>query len=170
VRVGDSLEVPLSYRETLDLLIKPGCHKKTIEFFNKWQNFLKHSDKDPELEIEPFTTKFLGMMIALAIKNYALLTQDMTIEMKIFFAWFMVGEPEMVRVAPEDVMTNKVIADMNSYISGDPYDRNTLENIYTAMTEYNLWMAGGTGIDFESWGGMSRKAKAGPSTRCARSG
>jgi hypothetical protein len=109
-------------------------------------------------------------MIVFAIKNYALLTQDMTFEMKMFFAWFAVAEPQLVKCSPEDVMTNKVIADMKSYISGDPYDRNTLETIYTAMIEYNLWRASGRGIDFEIWGGMSRKANAGPSTRCARSG
>ncbi|MGB9407876.1 MAG: hypothetical protein WCA89_10085 [Terracidiphilus sp.] len=153
VRVGDSLEVPLSYRETLDLLIKPDCDKKAvIKLFNKWQNFLKHSDNDPDVEIEPIKTKYLAVMIVFAIKNYALLTQDMTIEMKIFFAWFAVAEPELVRSEHLDVSTKKVIADMINYISGDPYDHNTLENIYTAMTEYNLWLAGGTGIDFETWG------------------
>jgi hypothetical protein len=152
VRVGDSLEVPLSYKEMLDLLIKPGRHKEAIKYFNKWQNFLKHSDNDPDAKIESFTTKFLGMMIVLAIKNYALLTQDMTFEMKFFFAWFMLAEPELVRTAHIDVRTKTVISEMSTYISGDPYDCNTLETIYIAMTEYNLWRASGRGIDFETWG------------------
>jgi hypothetical protein len=157
VRVGDSLEVPLSYRDMLDLFITPEGHKGKVirKYFNKWQNFLKHSNDDSDAEIEPFKTKYLAVMIVFAIKNYALLTQDMTFEMKFFFAWFTLAEPELIRTAHIDVRTKKVISDLSTYISGDPYDRNTLETIYTAMTEYNLWRASGRGIDFETWGSMN---------------
>jgi hypothetical protein len=134
VRAGDSLEVPLSYREMLDLFIKPGCHKKAMEFFNKWQNFLKHSDKDPDAEIEPFETILLAVEIIFAIKNYVLLTKHWTTEMATFFAWFAVAEPQLVNLAPGDVVTG-AIAEMRSNFSVDPYDRNTLEAIYTAMTD-----------------------------------
>ena len=72
-------------------------------------------------------------MIIWAIKNYILLTQRWATEMAVFFAWFAVAEPQLVKSAPEDVMTDKAIAEMRSYISVDPYDRNTLENIFTAM-------------------------------------
>jgi hypothetical protein len=133
-RVGDPLKVLLSYRKELELLIKPEFYKNAIKLHNKWQNFLKHANKDPDAEIEPFKTKLLVLVIILAIKNYFLLTQDLTIEMKTFFVWFAVAEPQLLKSAPEDVMTNKAIAEMRSYISGDPYDRNTLETIYTAMT------------------------------------
>ena len=44
----------------------------------------------------------------------------------------------MLKSEPEEVMTNKAIAEMSSFISGDPYDRNTLEAIYTAMTDVGL--------------------------------
>jgi hypothetical protein len=135
VRVGNSLEVPLSYRETLDILIKPECNKKVvIKCFNKWQNFLKHSDEDPDAEIEPIKTKFLALVIMLAINNYGLLTQHWTPEMATFFAWFALAEPQFLKLPPGDVMT-KVIAEFRSGISGDPYDRDTLETIYTAMTQ-----------------------------------
>jgi hypothetical protein len=135
VRVGDSLEVPLSYRETLDILIKPECDKKVvIEFFNKWQNFLKHADRDPDAEIESIKTKHLAQVIMLAIKNYILLTQHWAIEMKIFFAWFVLAEPQLLKSAPQDVTFNKAINEMRSYILDDPYDRDTLKIIYSAMT------------------------------------
>jgi hypothetical protein len=55
--------------------------------------------------------------------------------MQTFFVWFAVAEPQLLKSAPEDVIANKVIAQMRSYISGDPYDRSTLETIYSAMTE-----------------------------------
>ena len=76
----------------------------------------------------------LALVIMLAIKNYVLLTQHWTTEMATFFAWFVVAEPQLIKSEPEDVMTNKSIAQMRSYISGDPYDRNTLETIYSGLT------------------------------------
>jgi hypothetical protein len=97
------------------------------------QNFLKHADRDPDAEIKPVKTKQLAMVILTAIQNYTLLTQHWTIEMQTFFVWIAVAEPQLVKSAPEDVVTNKAIAEMRSYISGDPYDRDTLTNIYTAM-------------------------------------
>jgi hypothetical protein len=42
--------------------------------------------------------------------------------------------PQGLKSALEDVMT-KAIAEMRSNILGDPYDRNTLETVYTAMTD-----------------------------------
>lgn len=54
--------------------------------------------------------------------------------MATFFGWIGVAEPQLLKLAPEDVMT-KAIAEMRSGISGDPYDRDTLETIYTAMSD-----------------------------------
>jgi hypothetical protein len=133
-RVGDPLKVHLSYREYLEALIKPEFYKSSIKLFHKWQNFLKHADEDPDAEIEPFKTKFLALVIIFAIKNYVLLTQHWTTEMATFFTWFTVAEPQLVNLAPGDVIT-EAIGEMRSNISFDPYDRNTLENIYTAMTD-----------------------------------
>ena len=73
-------------------------------------------------------------MILTSMKNYFLLTQHLTTEMKTFFVWIAVAEPKLAKSTPADVAPNKAIAEMRSYISGDPYDRDTLESIYTAMT------------------------------------
>jgi hypothetical protein len=134
-RVGDPLKFLLSYREYLEALVKPDFYRDFLRLDRKWQNFLKHADKDPDVEIEPFTTRLLTMVIIFAIRNYVLLTQHWTTEMVTFFAWFAVAEPQLLKFAPEDVMTNKIIAEMRSNFSLDPYDRNTLEAIYTAMTD-----------------------------------
>ncbi|MGC1361272.1 MAG: hypothetical protein WA419_12585 [Silvibacterium sp.] len=132
-RVGDPQKVCLSYREELKVLIKPDFYKDFLTLDRKWQNFLKHADRDPDAEIEPLTTKQLALVILTAMRNYFLLTRHATIEMKTFFVWIAVAEPQLIKSAPEDVMTDKAIAEMRSYISGDPYDRDTLENIFTAM-------------------------------------
>lgn len=131
-RVGDPLKVRLSYREEAKVLIKDEFHDDFRRLDRKWQNFLKHANKDPNAEIEPFTTKMLALTILLAMKNYALLTEQWTAEMATFFCWFVVAEPQLVEIAPEDV-TAKAIAEIRRGISGDAYDRDTLENIYTAM-------------------------------------
>ncbi|MGD0972917.1 MAG: hypothetical protein ABR866_02435 [Candidatus Korobacteraceae bacterium] len=132
-RVGDPLKVRLSYREEIKALIKPEFYKNFLTLDHKWQNFLKHADKDPDAEIEPFKAKLLVLVILTAMRNYFLLTQHCTAEMFTFLIWIAVAEPQLAKSAPEDVMTNKAIAEMRSSISGDPYGRDTLENIYTAM-------------------------------------
>ena len=133
-RVGDPLKVRLSYWKVLERLIgKDKFDKNFIDLHNKWKRFLRHANQDPDAEIEPFTTKLPALVILTAIGNYTLLTQHWTIEMLTFFVWIAVAEPQLAKSAPEDVVTNKAIAEMRSYISGDPYDRDTLKNIYTAM-------------------------------------
>jgi hypothetical protein len=136
-RVGDPLKIRLSYREELKDRIKPEFYQDFLTLDRKWQNFLKHADRDPAAEIEPFPTKQLALVILTAIQNYTLLTQHWTIEMQTFFVWIAVAEPQLIKSEPEDVMTSKVIAEVRGYISGDPYDRNTLENIYTALTPFS---------------------------------
>ena len=133
-RVDGPLNFLLSYQEYIEALIKPEFYKNTIKLFHKWQNFLKHADKDPDAEIEPIKTKPLALVIMFAINNYVLLTQHCTTEMSTFFAWFVVAEPQLIKSAPEDAMT-KAIAELRSNILVDPYDRNTLEAIYIAMTD-----------------------------------
>ena len=133
-RVGDPKEVRLSYWEKAWDIVKPEFkhNKDLIRLHNKWQNFLKHADRDPDAEIEPFPTKQLALVILTAMWNYGLLTEHWTTEMHIFFAWIAVAEPQLLKSAPGVVMA-KAIAEIRSGISGDPYDRNNLENIYTAI-------------------------------------
>jgi hypothetical protein len=133
-RVADPLNLLLSYQEHIEALIKPEFYKNFVKLNNKWQNFFKHAKTDPDAEIEPFETILLVVVIIFAIRNYVLLTQHWTTEMITFFAWFAVAEPQLVNLVPGDLMT-KAIAGIRSNIMGDPYDRNTLEIIYTAMTD-----------------------------------
>jgi hypothetical protein len=136
-RLGDPLKIRLSYWEEMNILIdKDKFDMNFATLHNKWQNFLKHAKTDPGAEIEPFTTEQLALVISTAMRNYFLLTQHLTIEMKTFFVWFAVAEPQLIKSAPEEVMTNEAIAQMRRYISGDPYDRDTMKNIYTAMTAF----------------------------------
>ena len=141
-RVGDPQKVRLSYWEEINVLIDKDKFDKNfkdkfgmnfVRFHNRWQNFLKHADEDPDAEIDPITSKQLALVILAAIWNYRLLTQHLTAEMIIFLDWIAEAEPQLVKSAPDYVVTNDAIAEMRSFISVDPYDRDTLENIYTAI-------------------------------------
>jgi hypothetical protein len=133
VRVGDPLKVRLSYRQEMKILIKDEFYKDFLNLDHRWQNFLKHADKDPDAEIDPITTKHLALVILTAIRNYSLLTQRWTTEMVTFLGWIGVAEPQLIKFPPEHAMT-KAIAELDSGISVDPYDRSTLETIYSAMS------------------------------------
>jgi hypothetical protein len=133
-RVGDAQEVRLSYREELKILIKDEFYKNFRDLDRKWQNFLKHADRDPDAEMKPVTTKQVAMAIIWAIKNYTLLTQHWTTEMQTFFAWFAVAEPQLIKKsAPGSAVADKAAAEMRSNISGDPYDRDNLKTIYSGL-------------------------------------
>jgi len=132
-RVGDPLKVRLSYRDEMQIRIKPEFYKDFLALDRKWQNFLKHADRDPDAKIEPIKAKLLAMVIICAVKNYTLLTQHWAIEMQTFFAWIAVAEPQLIKSEPEDVTTGKAIAAIRSNISGDPYGRDTLRNFYAAL-------------------------------------
>ena len=52
-------------------------------------------------------------MILTSMKNYFLLTQHLTTEMKTFCVWIAVAEPKLARSTPADVAPNKAIAEMH---------------------------------------------------------
>jgi hypothetical protein len=133
-RLGDPQKVRLSYRKELEILIQPEFHKDFLTRDRKWQNFLKHADRDPNAEVEPVTTRLLAHAIFWAMKNFTLLTQRWTPEMATFFAWFVAAEPQLIKTESADAMTQKIIEEMRNWISGDPYDRESLRNVYAAMT------------------------------------
>ncbi len=132
-RSGDPQKVWLSYRDEMELHIRPEFYKEFMTLDRKWQNFLKHADRHPDAEIEPVETRLLAMVIISAVKNYTLLTQHLTAEMAIFFAWLAIAEPQLIKPEPKDVTFDNAIVEMRSCIAGDPYDRDTMECIYRAM-------------------------------------
>jgi len=131
-RVGDPLNVRLSYREHYRDFIKPEFYRDALKLARKRQNFLKHADCDPDGEMEDLTAKELALTILFAASNFHLLAQRLTPEMATFLAWFGVAEPQFVKSSADNAMS-KMIVQMRSNISGDPYDSNTLENIYSAL-------------------------------------
>lgn len=134
-RVGDPQKVRLSIRDEWKIRIKSECQRDFFRLDHKVQNFLKHADQDPNAEIKQITGRQLAFAIISAIWNYVLLARCRTAEMAIFFAWFEVAEPQVIRDSPEHEDINKASLEMRNFIGRDPYGRETLLNIYKAMQE-----------------------------------
>ncbi|MDR3740881.1 MAG: hypothetical protein P4L40_17840 [Terracidiphilus sp.] len=132
-RLGDPQKVRLSYRDEMGLHIKPEFYKEFRTLDRKWQNFLKHADRDPDAEIEPVKPRLLAMVIISAVRNYTLLTRQWTAEMGTFFAWLAIAEPQLIKSEPKDATFDNAIVEMRSCIADDPYGRDTMERIYTAI-------------------------------------
>src|SRR2546423_1411825 len=62
-RRGDALEVRLSFREEMKIHIKEEYYKDAMTLFRKWQNFLKHADKDPDGEMDDLRARELAFVI-----------------------------------------------------------------------------------------------------------
>lgn len=131
-RTGDPLRVRLSYREQIKDWIKPQFYQEYLKLDRKWQNFLKHTDRDPNAEMELFTTKQLALVIFSAIGNFLLLTQHLTTEMVTFIAWIGAAEPQLVKHTPESPFS-AAFAQMRENMTGDPYAANTLQDVYRAI-------------------------------------
>src|SRR3954470_13794428 len=116
-RSGDPQRVRLSYRDEMKLHIEPEFYKEFLTLDRKWQNFLKHADRDPDAELKPIATRPLAMVIIWAVKNYALLTQHWTAEMATFFAWFAIAEPQLIKPEPKHLMFDNAIVEIGSCIA-----------------------------------------------------
>lgn len=86
-----------SWREIFDDMIVPEHKKEAISLFNRTQNFLKHADKDPELEHEfdPFHETSLKLMAV--CRNFSLVTGGITETMKVYMDWSAITHPHLLK-------------------------------------------------------------------------
>lgn len=97
-RLGDPQKVRLSFRDELEILIKPEHLKEAMRLFKKTQNFLKHADKDHDQDLDDFSIKELSFVISFAIKNFVLLEKKWSPAMATFFYWFIAVNPDLMNV------------------------------------------------------------------------
>jgi hypothetical protein len=96
-RLGNALEVRLSFREEMKIYIKDQYYKAAMAAFRKVQNFLKHADKDPDGEIDDLRARELAFVIWTAGRNYVLLERRVTPALSIFLHWFGAAEPKILK-------------------------------------------------------------------------
>jgi hypothetical protein len=96
-RLGDALEVHLSFREEMKIYIKEEYYKNAMKLFRKRQNFLKHADNDPDGEIDELNARELAFVLLFGAKNFVLLEQRLTPAMSVFLHWFGAAEPQILK-------------------------------------------------------------------------
>jgi hypothetical protein len=96
-RLGDALEVRLSFREEMKIYVKEEYYKEAMKLFRKRQNFLKHADEDPDGEIEDLAARELAFVILFTVKNFVLLELRLTPAMSVFLHWFGAAEPQILK-------------------------------------------------------------------------
>ncbi len=96
-RIGDAQKVRLSFRYEMGIHIKTEYLKQAMGLIRKPQNFLKHADRDPDQEIEDISLARLADVILWAIKNFVFLEKRWTPAMTLFFCWFAVQNPQLLR-------------------------------------------------------------------------
>ncbi len=96
-RLGDALEVRLSFREELKIIIKDGYYKETLKLFRKRQNFLKHADKDADDGMDELSIDELAFVLMFGIRNFTLLEKRLTPAMSIFLLWFGAAKPSILK-------------------------------------------------------------------------
>jgi hypothetical protein len=95
-RLGDPQKVRLSFRDEIEILIKPEHLKEATRLLKKPQNFLKHADRDHNEELDELSIKEVSLLIFSAIRNFALLEKRWSPAMATFLAWFTAANPDLV--------------------------------------------------------------------------
>jgi hypothetical protein len=62
-RLGDPQRVRLSFRDEMEILIKPEHRKEAMRLLKKAQNFLKHADRDHDKELEDISAEEVSLLI-----------------------------------------------------------------------------------------------------------
>jgi len=97
-------------KEILPDHAKPGREKDLINLFNKYENFLKHADRDPDesLDYETFPTE---AMLWDCCSAYRRLTDTSPHPMICYNIWFKLKNPNLVTYANSDEK-------IHAYVSG----------------------------------------------------
>ncbi len=98
-------------KETLSDYVEAGYEKRALAAFNKYENFLKHADRDPEdsLEYETFPTE---MLLWDCCSAYRRLTSTSPHPMICYNIWFKLANPSLVIHENADQKAQAYVAGM----------------------------------------------------------
>ena len=133
-RLGDPQRVRLSFRDEMEILIKPEHLKEAMRLLKKPQNFLKHADRDHDQELDDPSPKEVSFLIVSAIRNFALLEKRSSPAMTTFLWWFTAANPDLVVNADmiKDHALRKLAAAIKNDFS-DLYNQATFHFIYESL-------------------------------------
>jgi hypothetical protein len=137
-RLGDALQVRLSFRDQMRIFIKDEYFKDAMNLFKKRQNFLKHADKDPGMEMDDLTARELAFVILFAGKNFSLLERRLTPALSIFVHWFGAAEPRIVKERSDthDKFFKLIEALRTTF--EDLYSREAFKAMHEILKDYYL--------------------------------
>lgn len=118
-------------------LIRPERKKEWLKAMSSSKNFFKHADKDPD-DIHEFKSMFNDFSILDAVNMYGLLKKRRTPETLIFYCWFALAYPDLVK---ESTDLDEFIHRVNSRSdSPDPNDKHWFGDVIHKLRsgEFNL--------------------------------
>lgn len=137
-RVGDAMEVRLSFREEMKIIIKDAHFKDAMRLFRKRQNFLKHADTDPDNEMHDVSIKELSLAILFAVKNFSLLEKRLTLAMSLFIKWLAGADPRILKRPKPKTLNDafyRQIADLRQILH-DPYSKDAFFVMHGLLKEH----------------------------------
>lgn len=81
----------------------PDLADDVVAAIRRYQNFLKHADRDPDdiLDFDPSATEYLLLECALLYVEHVNSSPGLTPGINAFQSWFMVHHPELMKRLPE---------------------------------------------------------------------
>ncbi|MBV8740092.1 MAG: hypothetical protein JO007_23125, partial [Alphaproteobacteria bacterium] len=136
-RLGDAMEVHLSFRDEMKMLIKEEHYPEAMTLFRSRQNFLKHADRDAGKTVNDLSVDELAYVILFAIKNFTLLENKMTPAMSVFIHWFGTAKPRLLKY-PKNTNDESLLHRISALRSGfqDLYSSTTFRAIHECLKDY----------------------------------
>ena len=132
-RLGDPQKVRLSFRDEMEILIKPEHLKDAMRLLKKPQNFLKHADRDHDEKLDDPSTETISLLIFSAIRNFVLLEKRWSPAMATFLYWFTAANPHLVKDdATEDHGFVKIAVKMRT-VFPNLYSESVFHAIYESL-------------------------------------
>jgi hypothetical protein len=132
-RLGDPQRVRLSFRDEMEILIKPEHRKEAMRLLKKAQNFLKHADRDHDKELEDISAEEVSLLIFSAIRNFALLVKRTSPAMGIFLSWFTAAHPNLINTQSVDYQSLLELAAKMKKAFSNVYSELSFRTMYRIL-------------------------------------
>ena len=86
-----------NFHFNFDVMIRPGKEKEFRRYFNKWSNFAKHADSDPDRLIEALDESVNDFLLLGCCLGWQEHGNELSHAMHIFFSWFMTVYPDTLK-------------------------------------------------------------------------
>jgi LmbE family N-acetylglucosaminyl deacetylase len=132
-RLGDPQLIRLSFRDEMEILIKPEHIKEAMRLLKKPQNFLKHADRDHDKHLDDISAEEVSLLIFSAVRNFALLEKRSSPAMSIFLCWFTTAHPDLINTHSADYHNLRELAAKMKKVFPDVYSQLSFHTMYRIL-------------------------------------